>query len=177
MEIETKIPISSLSQLKSRIVSLGFSLKQRRVLERNIVYDFRDNRLKKMDYLFRLRESGGQVILTFKKSRNHSAHPSLKIRDEIDVNISCSERMHAICQGIGLKPVFIYEKYRTTFAKGEIHLMIDETPIGNFLEVEASKKDIEDLLPKLDAKMEDCLSLTYWELFRQKSKKKHMLFL
>jgi adenylate cyclase class IV len=44
---------------------------------------------------------------------------------------------------LGFRPGFRYEKYRASFRLPNLHVDLDETPAGNFLELEGSPKAIE----------------------------------
>ncbi|MCK7509975.1 MAG: hypothetical protein MZV70_42035 [Desulfobacterales bacterium] len=58
--------------------------------------------------------------------------------------VSEFDNAQIIVIGLGYKPVFIYEKYGEVFQKDQVTVMIDETPIGAYLEIEAKCPDIDN---------------------------------
>jgi len=79
--------------------------------------------------------------------------------------------------------VFRYEKYRTEYSKRSTagKIMLDETPIGNFLEIEGSASWIDRTSKLLGFKHSDYLKASYGSLYRaycreQGKRVKDMLF-
>lgn len=66
---------------------------------------------------------------------------------------------------IGFHPGFRYEKYRTTFHFKALHLSLDETSVGTFLELEGSPHAIDCLARSLGFSPRDYLKSTYWQLY------------
>jgi adenylate cyclase class 2 len=74
-----------------------------------------------------------------------------------------------------LKQVFIYEKYRTIYAEGhkaDLHGLpqaaYDETPIGNYLELEGPEKWIDAVATRLEYSRQDYITSNYLALYYQK---------
>ena len=51
--------------------------------------------------------------------------------------------MDAILRALGFEPTFRYEKYRAEWSDGTGHVVLDETPIGNFGEIEGPPRWID----------------------------------
>ena len=49
-----------------------------------------------------------------------------------------------VLERIGMSVCFRYQKYRREFAIGEVHVAVDETPIGNYVEFEGSEDGIRE---------------------------------
>ena len=47
-------------------------------------------------------------------------------------------RLSQALKGLGFRPGFRYEKYRTSFHLDSLHIDLDETPVGVFLELEGT---------------------------------------
>jgi adenylate cyclase class 2 len=47
-------------------------------------------------------------------------------------------------EALGYKVVVIYEKYRTCFKLGDVVVVLDELPFGNFVEIEAPNNTLID---------------------------------
>ena len=179
VEQEVKIRISSLDSILDCFRSIGARLIQDRTFEDNLVMDFEDLRLKREGRLIRLRQYGDEHILTFKGPA--SVERGVKSRTEIEVGLQSSEDMMRILAALGLKAMFRYQKYRTIFqcwesaldshsreaveAKETLHLMVDETPIGLFLELEGSANLIHKTADGLGFKQDDFIPSTYRELY------------
>jgi adenylate cyclase class 2 len=69
---------------------------------------------------------------------------------------------------MGYVPAFRYEKYRTEWAApagGEGKLVLDETPIGVWAELEGEPEWIDAMLERLGVNPEQCLTDSYGKLF------------
>lgn len=169
-ETEIKLKVSSVRAIKRRLADLGFVIFERRHLERNFLFDFPDLRLRKSSSVIRLRHEGKRSVLTFKGAPLRS--PDYKIRREIETVIGDAGPMREILESLGLREIFCYEKFRTTYApgrKGETPAgglaMFDETPIGNFLELEGPKRWIDAVARRLGFRREDYISASYVSLY------------
>ncbi len=66
-----------------------------------------------------------------------------------------------------LLPAFRYEKWRTEWSDGEGHCVVDETPIGNFAELEGDADWIDRIAARLNVPKTAYLTLSYGRLFDQ----------
>jgi adenylate cyclase class 2 len=73
--------------------------------------------------------------------------------------------MHAILRALGYQPTFRYEKFRAEWSDGRGHVVVDETPIGNFGEIEGAPRWIDQTAKKLDIRPEHYITDTYAGLF------------
>ena len=74
--------------------------------------------------------------------------------------------MLAIFERLGYHTFFRYQKYRTVYKialnDGKVlKAMFDETPIGNFLEIEGTEEAVKFAIGVLDLKPEDYAITTY----------------
>jgi adenylate cyclase class 2 len=91
------------------------------------------------------------------------------------------EAMAAILESLGLKPSFRYEKFRAEWSDGTGHVVIDETPVGDFGEIEGPAAWIDQTASKLGIGEERYITASYAELFlewkrRTRSSAKEMTF-
>ncbi len=179
MEIEIKIKISQLDALKKKVVNYQFQILEPRFHEYNLVFDTHDRILKGRGHLLRLRKQGGKAIVTF-KSPPEIPSQTYKVREETEVSVSDFENMKKIIHKLGFEPVFIYEKYREIFIKNDIKLMIDETPIGNYLEIEGEGPEIDRTASLLGYSKKDYIIESYRSLYLKHKNKaerqNHMIF-
>jgi adenylate cyclase class 2 len=66
---------------------------------------------------------------------------------------------------LGFSPTFRYEKYRAEWSDGKGHVVIDQTPIGDFGEIEGPAKWIDRTAKNLGIKSSDYITSSYAELF------------
>lgn len=115
--------------------------------------------------LFRLRQSGSQGILTWKGPEKQGPHKS---RPELETGVASLETLHKILEQLGYQPVFRYEKYRTEFEAENQHgakITFDETPIGEFLELEGAGEWIDETARKLGFRPQDYVLASYGKLY------------
>ena len=89
--------------------------------------------------------------------------------------------MDAILRVLGYQPSFRYEKFRAEWTDGKGHVVVDETPIGNFGEIEGPPRWIDRTALALEIHAKNYLTETYAELFfawkrRTKSPAQEMTF-
>ena len=146
-EIEVKIEVSEteLESLRVRLKTAGFSKTANRQKEENLLFDFPDRRLTNSGCALRLREYGGKIVMTYKGPRK--ADPLLKIREEIETLLTDFNAAKSIFEAIGLEVTFSYGKYREKYSiedqSDPVEICIDETPVGNFVEIEGSRRNID----------------------------------
>jgi adenylate cyclase, class 2 len=150
--------------LRRRLAQLGFRIAKRRVLEINIVFDTRDGVLRRGRKLLRLRQAGSRQTITFKGPPSGGRHKS---REEIESDLNDGAVLRLILERLGFAPVFRYEKYRTEYAKprqsGSVTL--DETPIGDFVELEGSPRWIDRTARALGWSPADYITASYGALY------------
>lgn len=185
-ETEIKLEIREPGALKRRLVELGFRPVGARYFESNRLYDFPDLRLHKAKCLLRLRFVDGQCLLTFKGPPALS--PSYKIRKEIETGVEDGRGLMEIFQELRLREVFRYDKYRTRYGRrdeaGHVvspKVVYDETPIGDFVELEGARRWIDTIARQLGYERRDFITASYATLYRQKCEEKgekpaHMVF-
>jgi adenylate cyclase class 2 len=77
--------------------------------------------------------------------------------------------MQLVLERLGFGPVFRYEKYRTEYARPRQAgiIMFDQTPIGDFLELEGSPRWIDRAARALGYSQADYLTASYGSLYFQ----------
>ncbi|HET8945562.1 MAG TPA: class IV adenylate cyclase, partial [Candidatus Polarisedimenticolia bacterium] len=96
-----------------------------------------------------------------------AAGPPMKARQETEIDIPSKETdaLLAIIRGLGMQPVFQYQKYRTTWEWRGLHILLDETPIGIYLELEGEQALIEAGAQALGYRAEDFITKSYRDLY------------
>jgi adenylate cyclase, class 2 len=161
-EIEIKFRVTNARALARRLRAAKFRLVTPRTHEMNTLYDLSGQPLRKRGDLLRLRKYGDTWVLTHKSKGTAGRH---KTRVELETRVSDGEKADAILHALGYRPTFRYEKYRAEWSDGRGHVVTDQTPIGNFGEIEGPARWIDQTAKKLGIHSEDYLTNTYAGLF------------
>ena len=178
-EIEIKFRIGDMGALTAALNKAGFHLVTARTHEMNTVYDLPGNVLRGRGALLRLREYGDRWTLTFKdKAVAQSRHKS---RPEIETGVQNGQAMAQILEALGFRPRFRYEKFRSEWTDKQGHVVVDETPIGNFGEIEGTPDWIDRIAVQLGITETQYIKASYSKLFlewkqKTRSQAEHMLF-
>ncbi len=187
-EIELKFPVDDLARLQSLLPGLGFHLDTPRTFEQNTLYDTPTRTLRKSKQILRLRRYGDLWTVTHKRQQTGADDDTsrYKVRIETETRLDDGPALAAIFEQLGYAPVFRYEKFRTEWsqvastiegplfpASNELaelgpthgHLVLDETPIGAYAELEGPPAWIDDTLARLDVDPALCLTDSYGKLF------------
>lgn len=166
VETEVKFRIDNLEQLEHRIQSLGFRVVTPRTLERNTLYDTPDRRLRSRHSILRIRRYGDRWLLTHKcMPADHDPSARHKRRVETETEVADGDALGVVFCQLGYDPVFVYEKWRAEFADGTGHCVLDETPIGDFAELEGPEEWIDAITHQLGLSPASLMTLSYGRLF------------
>jgi adenylate cyclase, class 2 len=177
-EIEIKFRVEDLRALTRRLRSAKFRLATARAHELNTLSDLPGTPLRKRGDLLRLRKYGKSWVLTHKSKGTVGRH---KTRVETETAVANGEKMDLILRALGFRPAFRYEKFRAEWSDGVGHVVVDETPIGNFGEIEGTSRWIDRTAKALGILPEHYITDTYAGLFfawkrRTRSRAKEMTF-
>lgn len=164
LETEVKIRLTAPHRFPSVLRELGFEETRARVFEANTLFDTEAGQLRKDNMIVRLREAGFRSVLTWKGKSIDGPHKS---RPEIESEVDSPQAVTEILHHLGFYPVFRYEKYRTEFTKGKAAGIVtyDETPVGEFLELEGEAGWIDSTATELGFKKSDYILESYGKLF------------
>jgi len=177
-EVEIKFQIADLRALTRALKRAGFKQVTPSTHEMNALYDLPGQKLRRQGQLLRLRQYGDQWVLTHKSKSEAGRH---KIRVELETRVENGERMDAVLRALGYVPTFRYEKYRAEWSDGAGHVLLDETPIGVFGEIEGTPRWIDRTARVLGIQSADYITQTYADLFfrwkrKTRSKASEMTF-
>ena len=167
-EVEIKFVLSDGSgaarAVSRKLRAAGFHMLTRRTQEMNTLYDLTGHPLRARGEVLRLRHYGVRWTLTHKTKGTAGRH---KIRQESETTVVNGEQMDAILSALGYQPSFRYEKFRTEFTSpdGKGHVVLDETPIGNFGEIEGPARWIDRTAKLLELTPADYITESYAALF------------
>jgi adenylate cyclase class 2 len=163
-EIELKFSVTDARRLREQVGALGFTLVTERTFEENTLYDSAERRLRGLRQILRLRRYGGRCTVTHKRQAGGD-DTRYKSRIETESQVEDCAAMEEIFAQLGYGPVFKYEKFRTEWEAAEGHLLLDETPIGVWAELEGPPEWIDSMLERLGVAAESCTTESYGKLF------------
>jgi adenylate cyclase class 2 len=169
-EIEIKFRIENLSALSRALKTAGFKQITPSTHEMNTVYDLPGQKLRKRGELLRLRKYGEKWTLTHKAKSKEGRH---KKRVELETPVENGQQVDAILRALGFEPTFRYEKYRAEWSDGNGHVVVDETPIGDFGEIEGKPRWIDRTARALGIGRSDYITQTYAPMFFEWKRRTH----
>lgn len=174
IETEIKFRVADLAALADRLQSAGFRLETPRSFESNTLYDTPDRQLRARTEILRIRSYAGHWTLTHKRLPGPAAagldQPDSdrhKHRVETETAVAHGGALAELFLSLGLVTAFRYEKWRTEWTDGQGHCVIDETPIGNYAELEGSSEWIDRVALRLGVDPSRYIALSYGRLFDQ----------
>jgi adenylate cyclase, class 2 len=163
VETEIKLRMDDAERARDAVRALGARLVRERHFEDNLLVDDAAGSLAAAGKALRLRRVAGAAVLTFKGPRQGSA--AMKSRPEIEASVPEPDAFEAILGGLGYRKVFRYQKYRETYAWKDVEIVVDETPVGTFLEIEGEENAIHAAAHALGRGPQDYLTASYATLF------------
>ena len=168
-EIELKFPVVDPAELEGRLPGLGFALETPRTFEHNTLYDTPERSLRERHQLLRIRRYGDIWTLTHKRQPDGADDRVYKTRIETESRLEDGDALAAVFEQLGYLPAFTYEKFRSEWRYAltniSAHLVVDETPIGNWAELEGPTEWIDAMLVALEVDPATCLTDSYGKLF------------
>jgi adenylate cyclase class 2 len=166
IETEIKFRIDDLAGLETRLKEAGFRLQTAREFESNVLYDTPDRSMRARTEILRLRHYCGRWIVTHKRLPDSGAGEDRhKHRVETETEVADGGVLAEIFASVGLIAAFRYEKWRSEWSDGEGHCVVDETPIGNFAELEGTPEWIDQAAARLGVDASQYMTLSYGRLF------------
>jgi len=171
VEIETKLVVKDRAALERALAGLG-ALPGPTEHETNTLFDDERLKLQRAGQALRVRETEGRGLLTFKGKA--SVERGVKSRVELESGVSSAQAVAEVLGALGLVPRFFYEKRRTVWRFADPArpvVVVDETPIGLFAEIEGSEEAVRVLAKELGVPEADLLHESYVALYRKAREK------
>lgn len=163
-EVEIKFVLQDLAAMERRLKRAGFRRQTPRTHEMNTLYDLATAELRARGEVLRLREYGGKWKLTHKTKGKDGRH---KARIENETTVSDGPQTESILLALGYRPSFRYEKFRSEWTDGVGHVVLDQTPIGDFGEIEGPPRWIDRTARALEIAGSEYITDSYALLFLQ----------
>ncbi|PWB70072.1 MAG: class IV adenylate cyclase [Anaerolineales bacterium] len=169
-ETEAKFYVRNLKRVELRLQDMGAHLIQDRVLETNIRFDLPDGGLRSEGRVLRLRQDT-EARLTYKSASTNEQ--GVLSRTEIEFAVEDHDKARQFLEALGYRKLVYYEKYRMTYELRQTsgvltHVMLDELPYGNFVEIEGeSVESIRAVAKALQLNWEAAVPTSYHALFER----------
>lgn len=185
-EVEIKFIVADRQALTKQLAASGFRVVTERTHEQNTLYDLPGSPLRRRGAILRIRKYGDKWTVTY-KDRKHKKGPNdskplrHKSRREIETQVDDGQFLAKILEAVGFRAVFSYEKYRSEWTDGSGCVVIDQTPLGAFAEIEGQPEWIDKIATLLGIDESRYITASYMEIFMQWKKKtrrkaSHMTF-
>ncbi len=169
IEIEVKIKVGNPGEARRRLLAAGCALVKERALEADAFYDFADGGLAAKKTALRLRTVKKRSWLTLKGPARKSR--SFKIREEFESEIRDPAAFRRILKALGLRIIFQTRKKRTLFRHGRLGVSLDETAVGDYIELEGRRSDIVRFAKGLGYGRKDFITLDYVRMIQEAGRK------
>ena len=166
IETEIKFRVGDVAALTQQLAAAGFRLQTPRAFESNTLYDTPDRKMRARTEILRIRNYAGRWTLTHKRLPDVGpGEDRHKHRIETETEVADGEALAEVFRSLGLVAAFRYEKWRTEWSDSEGHCVVDETPIGNYAELEGDDAWIDRASERLGIDAGEHLTLSYGRLF------------
>jgi adenylate cyclase class 2 len=166
IETEIKFVVQDVDALSRRLEAAGFTLQTARSFESNVLYDTPDRKMRARTEILRIRSYAGKWTVTHKRLPDVGpGEDRHKHRVETETEVADGDALADVFLSLGLVAAFRYEKWRAEWADGEGHCVVDETPIGNYAELEGTDDWIDHAAARLGVDSSQYSTLSYGRLF------------
>lgn len=164
LEQEVKLPFDSLEAARHAVTTAGGRLVLSRRLLDDQLFDSTDGRLRASGTALRVRRDGSQGVITWKGP----ARPGpVKSREELETTVGNADLLERLLAALGYEPRFRAQKYREDYSVEGATVVIDETPFGVFVEIEATPDEIAAVARRLGRSPADYRLESYPTLWRR----------
>ena len=165
-ETEAKFYVKNLRKIELRLQELKAQLIQPRIHETNLRFDNANNDLRNSFRVLRLRQDE-KARFTF-KGPSVEKEGGILSRREIEFVVEDFENAKQFLEALGFEVVVFYEKFRTTYELNDTHIMLDELPYGEFVEIEGENVEaIHNIANLLGLNWDAMIKAGYHALFER----------
>ncbi len=164
LEQEVKLCVPDVTEALRRVETLeGVTLERERHFEDNVLFD-RGGELAAKGEILRVRRTPHGARVTFKRPQPGAER--VKTREEIEFDVD-ADAVELLFTRLGFERRFRYQKYRRVFRWRDVEIVVDETPIGCYLEVEGTPTGIDAVVSALGFSDADRVTASYIALHIQ----------
>ena len=141
-EIEAKLKVDSLQEIKRKLAELGAEFLEEQ-LQTDYYFDDVNTKLTEGDRCLRLRRQmvgkSEKFLLTYKGAKEKN---EFKKRREIEIEVGDADSAEKLLSALGYEKVLVFEKKRRIWRLGECEVSLDELPLlGGFVEIEGPDEE------------------------------------
>jgi adenylate cyclase class 2 len=162
VEREIKLRFGSADEARAAVVACGATPMLGRRLQEDSLLDTAEEELRRRRCVLRVRMENGKSRLTFKGPVQPGR---VTVREEVETVVGDGGILLRVLEELGLHVWFRYQKYREEFAREDVIVAIDETPVGVFVEIEGSEQGIAAMADALGRLQSDYIQDSYRGLF------------
>lgn len=160
IEVKLKLGMQALEQ-----AGIGLELHTPRHFEDNWLLDTAAHQLGAQNSALRVRAAQGKGVLTY-KAGSDTPTSQFKLRIELETELGDPALALAIFEQLGFHRFFRYQKYRAIYeallpSGSRLHVMADETPLGDFLELEGAEDALAEAVNLLGLTPADYILESY----------------
>ncbi|MFN7928014.1 MAG: class IV adenylate cyclase [Blastocatellia bacterium] len=161
IEVKVKLGIAAFAP-----AGIALALHTARHFEDNWLLDTAQHQLGKQASVLRIRIVEGKGLLTYKGKADDAPASQFKLRVELETELGDPHEALAIFEQLGYHRFFRYQKYRSVYeaklpSGQQLEVMADETPIGDFLELEGAEDAIAEAVRLLAVTPDDYILDSY----------------
>ena len=169
-EIEAKFHVRDLKKMELHLLELKAQLIQPRVHEVNLRFDRLNRELRNKSQVLRLRQDD-KARFTF-KGPSVETTGGVMGRKELEFEIGDFDIAKQFLEELGFEVVLFYEKFRSTYELNNVHIMLDELPYGEFIEIEGENTEaIRSIANLLGLNWNTMIKAGYHALFERAAEK------
>ncbi len=165
-ETEVKFRLDERASFEARLAALGAAAGPAE-RETNVLLDDAARTLTARGMALRVRTCAGRGLLTLKGPKE--MREGVKSRLELESGVEDASRVVELLQVLGFSPCFRYEKRRATWTFPDPRrpvVVVDETPIGLFAEIEGDEDAVRRLADELGVPESAFLADSYPALYQ-----------
>jgi adenylate cyclase class 2 len=136
-EIEAKLKVDSLEEVKQKLVELGAEFLAEQ-LQTDCYFDDAGSTMKTGDKALRLRRQlTGKIEKVFLTYKGPKVKDNFKKRREIEIEIKNADSAEELLLSLGYEKILVFEKKRQVWKLSGCVVALDELPLlGSFVEIE-----------------------------------------
>jgi len=169
-EIEVKFKIEDIDKLHLDLEEAGYHLVDKVYQKTYSLWD-KFRYLSRKGIFIRTRQDGDKHTFTV-KTRDLNLKSEYAERNEYNVEVEDAGKVAEMLKIIGFDDMRVLEKYRETWEGFDVDVVIDYTPIGDFMEIEGEKEEIDAFIERFNLNGLPRITMAYWDVYREDCKAK-----
>lgn len=168
IETEVKIKIDAVEPIKQKLLEMKAELYKKRALQTDIY--FGNKTMKKKGQIMKIRDNALLIYKGPSQKKNN-----IRSNEEIEIMVDNAVHLKQLLEQLDYLQYWKKERYRESYLVNMTQICIDETPMGNFIEIEGKKDSIIDIAKHLGFSQKNFIADSYsqlWEEFAKKNKRK-----